>query len=500
MTKDNLLKTIQENVAFATLAESDDSFLLCLISKKLNIFIPLLRSNGTGFAYIDPDLYDEAQYQGLATFITTLVKEKIFTPIKYTPRYEKAPEYKQEITGFLKPNGLNYSLPMGVKQILSDNGFILSINSGNKSPYKKRDYGTQIEDNPDYKLQYEKDMEDLVSHKADFDKLPRGVKLKYEDIMAGSLDGVLLLGPSGTGKTWITKAIACKAKAHLENIQLSAGTTEDELEGKYAVDDRPDAKATYRFIEGPVLRAYSMGYLLGVQELSNGQPPIISCLNKYLDGTNYVVVNGKTYYRHKNFAAVLTGNSGYRSGTELDESLKNRFSIVQVSKWTTNKYIEVMTNQSERWGHKFPVDFYKKLLEIATVVEQTGKSSGWHEKFTFSIRNAERFLNTILLKPRTFEDFTEALYCDYFNLLSCDNDNLEKLEVYKNDENIIANIKSLYQFYDYSEIEENTKLSDNLDFLFVDDEEDEDGSVTEGVKNKALQSMAKKYKDRFERN
>ena len=136
MTKENLLKAIQENVAFATLAESDDSFLLCLISKELNVFIPLLRRNGTGFAYIDPSLYDEAQYQGLATFVTNLVKEKIFTSIKYTPRYEKAPEYKQEITGFVKPNGLKYALPVGIRQTLTDNGFILNINSGNKSPYQ----------------------------------------------------------------------------------------------------------------------------------------------------------------------------------------------------------------------------------------------------------------------------------------------------------------------------------------------------------------------------
>ena len=45
----------------------------------------------------------------------------------------------------------------------------------------------------------------------------------------------------------------------------------------------------------------------------------------------------------------------------------------------------------------------------------------------------------------------------------------------KNDDTIINNIKNLYQYYDYSEIDENNELVDDLDYLFVD----EDGNIVE---------------------
>ena len=503
MTKEErLINTITKGVACATLAEGDDAFLICVISKKFKVFIPCLRNNGIGFAYIDPAQCDDAHYNGVAALVTDLVKQKIFTHLRYTPTYQAAPAYNNTITGFVKPTGRTYSLPTGIKETLQKEGFVLGLNTGNKSPYQKRDYGTQVEDNPDFKFQYEVEMNKLRDAKVDFDKLPLGVRLKYEDIMNGSLDGIILLGPTGTGKTWISMAMACQAKAHREDIQISAGTQEEDLEGKYIVDDRPDAPASYRFIEGPLLRAYSViGCPVTIQEANNATPGIASCLNKYLDGTSQVVVNGKVYHRHPNFFVILTANPGYRGTEELNESLKGRFSIIQVDKWTEDQYVRVLSDHSSRWGHVFPVNFYKELIKLAIMVEQTGTSNNWREKFEFSIRNAQRFLNSILVRPRSFEEFSELFYDDYLNLLSCDNNNSEKLAQYKTDETIINNIKNLYQYYDYSDIGENEELLDDLDYLFVDEDEDENSEGADSsIRTKSMQNMAKRFGMKYEGN
>lgn len=499
MTKEErLTKTVVTSIACGTLAEGDDAFLLCVISKRFKVFIPCLRQNGIGFAYIDPTQCDNAHYTGVAALVNDLVKQKIFTHLRYTPTYQAAPVYNRTITGFVKPTGISYALPNGIKDTLVTEGFILGLNTGNKSPYQRRDYGTQIEDNPDFKFQYEVEVNKLKEANVSFDNLPLGVRLKYEDIINGSLDGVILLGPTGTGKTWISMAMACQAKAHREDIQISAGTQEEDLEGKYIVDDRPDAKAPYRFVEGPLLRAYSViGCAVTIQEVGNASPGIAACLNKYLDGTSQVTVNGKVYHRHPNFFAVLTSNPGYRGTEELNESLKGRFSIIQVDKWTEEQYIKVLSDHSSRWGHVFPVNFYKELIKLAIMIEQTGTSNSWREKFEFSIRNALRFLNSILLKPRSFEEFSEVFYDDYLNLLSCDNNNSEKLVQYKNDQTVISNIKSLYQYYDYSEIEENKELEDDLDYLFEDEDEDEDG-IDPSIRKTSLDKAAERFKKKHE--
>jgi len=493
MTKEKFIEGLKGLLAFGVLADTD-CFVLCLVSKKDKYFIPMLRKNGVGSAYIDPAKYDDAQYENISSLINTLNTYKIFTPIKYTPKSMVAPDFTKEVTAFIRPTGVQYALPKGIKQALEADGYVVKLNLGHKLPYTPRNYGNQIEDNPDFKLQYEAELNLLKSAKMTYDDLPEEIKINYESVASGAKPGIIFVGPTGTGKTWLSMALACEAKAHREDVQFTPDTQVEDLIGKYVADDRPDSKSNWRFVEGPLLKAYYLGYVFTGQEINYGSSGVNSCLNRYLDGTLQIEENGKIYHRHPNFVAYLTMNPGYEGTEELNRALKNRFSIIQVPAWTEQKYIEVLSNHSERLGHKLSPIFFQELLKFAATVEQTANGGGYHEHVKFSVRNAQRFLDTILLKPRTFTEFEAAFHSEYINLLSCDNDNSDKLDKYKKDEMIVNSIKKLYDLYDYSEIEESSKLADDLSDLFSQEEEEVEAiGRNDDITKKARENLANKY-------
>lgn len=474
MKKENLLKGLQGTIAVGALLE-EDSYVLALCSNTENLIIPLIRKGGIGSAYIDPDQFDDSQFEKLDTIIKWINTEKIFPIFKYTAKYKKAPEFNHTVVKFVKPSGMKQILPKGLEKALTAEGYTISEESGSAFPYSSRDYGSQVEDNPDFKMQFEAEKQKLIDAKANFETLSPEIKSQYKAVQAGAKDGIIFVGPTGTGKTWLTMALAVQAGAHREDIQITPDTQVEDLVGKYVADTRPDAKSNWRFAEGPLLKAYHLGYVISIQEINYGLAGVNSCLNRYLDGTLQVTENDTVYHRHPNFVAYLTMNAGYEGTEPLNMALKNRFTIVQVPALTEKEFVKRLINHSEYLGNKISEAFAKEIFKFANVIEQTAKGSNWHENVKFSIRNAQRFLNSILLEQKSFEDFCNDAHCEYTNLLSCDNDNSDKLENYKKEPEVVNMLKKMYDLYEFSEVEYAKKSEDNLDFLF--EEESEEDSI-----------------------
>jgi hypothetical protein len=331
------------------------------------------------------------------------------------------------------------------------------------------------------KAEYDAEKKMLEDSKASFETLPREVRLQYETVEAGAKDGILFVGPTGTGKTWISMALAVKAGAHREDIQITATTQPEDLIGSPAVDTRPDAQGKFRFIEGPLLKAYYLGYVISIQEVNYATFGANSCLNRFLDGTLQIEVNGTVYHRHPNFVAYLTMNAGYEDTNKLNKALKNRFTIVQIPPLTEMEYCRRLTNFSEYLGHRISDNFAKEIFKFSNVMQKIVNSAGWHESVDYSLRNATALLKTILLKNRNFEDFSLAVHSEYLNLLSCDNDNSLKLQEFKKSEEVVNYIKKLYEFYDFSEAEEAGDLDFSFDDLFKVEEKPEEAKEEEKV-------------------
>ena len=218
----------------------------------------------------------------------------------------------------------------------------------------------------------------------------------------------------------------------------------------------------------------------------------MTCLNSYLDGTMQMEVNGKIYHRHPNFTAYLTMNPGSEGSENLVKAIKNRFSIVQVPALTETEFTRRLFIYSEYLGHRISATLAKELFKYGNFINKKAKEAGWHEHVECSIRNAQRFLDSILLKSRSIEEFAEVLHPEYLNLLSCDNDNSEKLEQLKKSDEVVNFIKKMYDSYDFSAVQEASSLPSDLSELFLTAEETTAYDEFEG----ALGSLKDKIDDK----
>ena len=480
MTKKEKLAAALQGILVLAQLKEEGSYVLGLISKKGNLFAPFIRKD-KGTAYISPD-YNDLQYAQLEEAIDLINSEKAFPIAKFSPKGKEAPTFDKTIVRYVKPVGFEHILPKNCKEIFEKAGYTVLETAATEGPFVPRDYGTQVEDDENFKTQYEEEKAFLEKNKIRYDKFDDDLEVQYEAIKNGSRAGVLLVGPAGVGKSVLTMAFGVRAKAHRIDLQISPTTQPEDLEGKYVPDDTPGSQKNWKFVEGPVLEAWSKGYVLSIQELNFALAGANSCLNKYLDGTLYVTIDDKTYHRHPNFVFLATMNAGYEDTEKLNQALKNRYSIVQIEPLTEAQFCQRITNHSELLGHPISIDFAKEIYNFGSFMQKQASSGTWHENVDFGYRNAERFLDDILLKPRSLALFTSALHAAYTNALSCDNNNTEKLLTFKKSEELQNYIKKLYSFYDFSE-SKTVEVVEDFDSIFgVVDEEVEEETKTEETK------------------
>jgi len=466
MTKEILAKLMNGVNCVVAIAElkEPESYVLVIATTGEKYVVPMIRKDGIGSAYIDPKI-DKKKAVFLSEIVSTIFLEKIFPIFKYTPVASEAPTgFDHTVTKFIKPTGMNYILPKLAKETLELAGYKLELNKATDSPFIRRDYGTQIADNPDFQKQYDAEVKKLTDAGVTYEDLPSEIKTQYEAVEAGVKDGLIFVGPAGTGKTWLTMALAAHAKAHRVDLQMDPTTLPEDLEGQYVCDDREGSSSTWRFQEGPLLRAYYLGYAACIQEIGYAEGGTRSCLNKYLDGTLQIEAkNGKIYHRHPNFVVYATMNPGV--GTPLTRALKNRLTFIQVPALSEDEFISRLIKHSEFINHKISLEFAKEIFKFSQLIDNKAKAGNWHESLEFSIRNAKSFLSTIFVKPKDFQDFADALHAEYTNALSCDYDNTQKLITLKQDPEMIGIIKKMYSFYDFFKEEYAEEALDNLDSL-----------------------------------
>ncbi len=209
---------------------------------------------------------------------------------------------------------------------------VAKIRADKKAITKKKDYSSLLE-NPEIKAFFEKDEAAIKKVGANFESLPLEMRTAFESIVNGHSSGCIL---TGTGTSFAINIMANKASAPLLGVQVTEGTTIDDLVGSYVLD----GEGGFKFIEGPLLKAYSSGFWVKIDGVNLGNAGVLSVINQFGDGTSRLTFGGKTYHLNPNFVMFLTMNPGYEGTTVLNDALKNRFCKVDfypISEWNLKR-------------------------------------------------------------------------------------------------------------------------------------------------------------------
>lgn len=438
------------NKGMILLAEPKESEkLLIIIEKDNTVVIPMIKTK-TNLAYILTD--DDELFEKRAFIVDEVIKSKVFKLPIYRTANKAAPEHEHTIKSFVKPaiSGLKLTIPKDINKRIKEEGY--SYDPDTESVVvEKRDYAPLLK-NPVNKKRFEADAEKLKMYEATYEGLPLELRLAYESSLIRHSEsmGMLLTGPTGTGKSFAARVLANHAGAPLLNIQITYGTTVEDLVGSFAPNTGDGGK--WIFVPGPLTVAFSQGYFVVIEEVNYGQPGVLAKINEFTDPTQTrVTINGIVYERHENYMPILTMNPGYQGTETLNLALKNRLQIVDFPALGEKEFVARGQQYSRLLGWTLPKGFFKETYAFANFLEREGSSSKFHEDIKFSIRNVQRLCASVLRKHCNFEEFFEAVAVQYINSLNCDNDNSEKLSAFKASEEIRDNVKRIYEYYDFCE-------------------------------------------------
>lgn len=165
---------------------------------------------------------------------------------------------------------------------------------------------------------------------------------------------VLLTGQTGTGKSEFVLKLAKLLKQRVIRVNLSIGTTEGHLVGKFVAKD-----GSTQFVYGIVPVAMKLGWWLLLDEIDYAQPEHLAVLQPILEGDNLLIVQNENeeVKPHPNFRIFATANTKGRGdetqsyvGTNfLNMAFLDRWSIFELEYTKQEpKIVERILNKDEK--------------------------------------------------------------------------------------------------------------------------------------------------------
>lgn len=442
-----LLEALSKGVLTLGKTEKEDQYVLFVITVDKQFAIPMLKSGKTGYAYVPEDTSEE-DYDILSSIVESIKTKKVYKGLPgFRPMLRNAPEHSKIIKNIIA-GGISDAKsvqPRNLEEVARKFGYVLDFDIADKEA-KKKDYSELMKD-PEVKLAFDRDAKALSKIGAAYESLDSEFKMAYETIESNENWGMVITGPTGVGKSVGFRVLANHAGAPCLILQVTGGTTVEDLEGQFIPEE-----GGYAFVPGPLVKAFVEGYWLLVDEINFGSPQVLAAFNKYTDGTDKIIVNGKTYFRNPNFVVGVTMNPGYDGTEKLNTALKSRFQKISVARLNEKEFVCRMKAYSRGLGHEFSDEFFSKTFEFANYIEKTGNGSQYHEDICFSVRNAQRVVAGCYNKRRNFDEFFSLFKLNYLNDLNCDNDNSEKLAVFSQSPDVVNKVKEIYDCYDLAEV------------------------------------------------
>jgi len=156
------------------------------------------------------------------------------------------------------------------------------------------------------------------------------------DVMQQMYDNnecVLIEGDTGSGKTHLAKHIATLNDSDYVRINLNGATTPEQLIGQLMPNTDPNIHSKFVWVDGHLTRMMKEGGVLVIDEINMASADILALFNSVTDDERKLVLTdngGEHVYACKNFRLIATMNPSYEGTKELNDSLRSRFSVVEL--------------------------------------------------------------------------------------------------------------------------------------------------------------------------
>ena len=444
----------------------EGNFVLVLAFKDKGFVVPLLTVPGQGqVAFIDPSLSMNENLN-----IQDFMKTGFPTAYKKLPKFEfcmaaKAPAHNMKIENYIpltcKGNKAEDTL---LYKYLGDAGYdTTNLTKTIKASTKERNY-SKVRATAEGQARYE-DVESIIKKiDGSIKKCDPEVKIAFEAIKQGKTNGLILTGPAGTGKSVAAYIMSFEMGAPLITYQASEGMQIEDMIGEFKPSDDPTKQ--FEFVLGLLLKAYSEGYQMLIDEVNTAPAGILSIINQFMDDTPTITQKGVIYRRNPNFVLYMTLNPGYEGTQIMNQALKSRFMKVVIKDLSAEDFIfRMVTYSKNRCGCALSEDFYKELYEFQPII--TAQANNCGESVAICIRNAQQLTDAITTHSMTEEEFTSAVHMAYTNNIYMDNDNLKNLAAFKQSEEFKTKVKKLFNLYNYKILE---SVAVELDYAGAVDE------------------------------
>ncbi len=137
---------------------------------------------------------------------------------------------------------------------------------------------------------------------------------------------VLIIGPTGTGKTHIVRYVCQRLELPMLEVSFTLGTDTTDLIGRYELK-----AGKTEWIYGPLPQAMQYGTIFYADEINMARPDIVSRLHGCLDDRRSIIVSEheeeliEAHSRYRFIGAMNPVELGYAGTRPLSPALKRRF-------------------------------------------------------------------------------------------------------------------------------------------------------------------------------
>ncbi|GAA0462972.1 MoxR family ATPase [Alkalibacillus silvisoli] len=187
---------------------------------------------------------------------------------------------------------------------------------------------------------------------------------------------ILLKGPTGSGKTKLAETLSNLFNQPMFSVNCSVDLDAESFLGFKTINYDQEGQQQIDFIPGPLVQSMENGHFLYIDEVNMAKPETLPLINGALDYRRTLTnpLTNELIQAKEGFTVIAAINEGYIGTTRLNEALKNRFIVFDVSYIEGEQLKQLIENNTNLNDEQLTAQFIQLSTDLIEAAEQ-GKIS-----------------------------------------------------------------------------------------------------------------------------